>query len=265
MAHDHLEMEYFTFMSMSISLFCALIFIGYFTLALIQKNYKRRWPWSRIFYMFIACSCLIMLIFSPIVEQSHEYFSFHMLVHLVVGMFAPLMIVLAAPFVLIVRSLPVRVARIMIRICKSLYFRIVLNPYISGVINIGGLWVLYTTPLYTLMHEYALLNIIIHLHIFIAGYFFTLSLVYIEPVFHRKKYYHRFIALIISIALHGMLAKYLYIHPPVGVDVVEAQKGVLLMYYGGDIVDGIIMFIIGYQWYLENKMGLIVKEESVQA
>jgi hypothetical protein len=49
------------------------------------------------------------------------------------------------------------------------------------------------------------------------------------------------------LAAHGILAKYLYAHPPAGV--LHAEAGAQLMYYGGDVLDLILIVVFCRQWY----------------
>ena len=55
--------------------------------------------------------------------------------------------------------------------------------------------------------------------------------------------------LVAFLAAHGILAKYLYAHPPPGVPEAQAQAGGRLMYYGGDVLDLILIAIFCRQWY----------------
>ncbi|MEW8987719.1 MAG: cytochrome c oxidase assembly protein, partial [Bacillus sp. (in: firmicutes)] len=61
---------------------------------------------------------------------------------------------------------------------------------------------------------------------------------------------HRLVVFIVSLAGHGILSKYIYTHPPHGVSIVEAKIGGMLMYYGGDVVDIVLIFIFFNHWYI---------------
>jgi putative membrane protein len=107
--------------------------------------------------------------------------------------------------------------------------------------------------LYHMMHEHVLLHIFIHAHVFIAGYLFTISMIYIDPVSHRFSYLYRTIVLIFALAGHGILSKYIYAHPPHGVPVHKAELGGMIMYYGGDIIDALLIFLLCLQWFNSTK------------
>jgi putative membrane protein len=59
----------------------------------------------------------------------------------------------------------------------------------------------------------------------------------------------RAVVLVVFLAAHGILAKYLYAHPPPGVPETQAQAGGQLMYYGGDVLDLVLIAIFCWQWY----------------
>jgi cytochrome c oxidase assembly factor CtaG len=40
-----------------------------------------------------------------------------------------------------------------------------------------------------------------------------------------------------------------YTQPPAGVPVEQAEKGSMIMYYGGDLIDAVLIFILCHQWF----------------
>ena len=111
--------------------------------------------------------------------------------HVLLGMLAPLLMVLATPMTLILRTIPVRSARRLTRILKSLPVQIITNPLCAASLNVGGLWLLYTTDLYVLMQQNIIIHILVHIHVFVAGYLFTMSIIYLEPTPHRLSFTFR--------------------------------------------------------------------------
>ncbi len=87
----------------------------------------------------------------------------------------------------------------------------------------------------------------IHCHVFIAGYVFTAAFISMDPVAHLTGFMYRASVLIVSLAGHGILSKYIYAHPPGGVSETEAQCAGMLMYYGGDLIDIGIIFVLCYK------------------
>ncbi len=157
----------------------ALLAIGLYIGAVLATNRRKRlrkWPWLRtisfVAGVFLAASALV----GPLSRQSHGDFTAHMVGHLLLGMLAPLLIALAAPMTLLLRTLNVNFARKLSRLLRSQPIRLFSHPIVASILNIGGLWLLYTTNLYTAMHANLWLHIIVHIHVFIAGYLFTISI-----------------------------------------------------------------------------------------
>ncbi|EPE61667.1 putative membrane protein [Exiguobacterium sp. S17] len=109
-----------------------------------------------------------------------------MIGHLLLGMLAPLCLALSAPMTLLLRTLDVHVARRVTRVLKSRPLQFFTNPVTASILNIGGLYLLYMTDLYSLMHQSILLYVLIHLHVFLVRvfvyHFFDLCGRHVTPI-----------------------------------------------------------------------------------
>lgn len=226
-----------------------LIMIMYIVAAIQSNRFFKKWPHYRMICWFLGVGCVVVTIVGPLAAQAHTDFVVHMIIHLLLGMLAPLLLVLSAPITLLFRTLNVKSARKLSRLLRSRFVKFYSIPVVASILNIGGLWVLYTTDLFVAMQQNLMLHVLIHLHVFIAGYLFTASLIYIDPTPHRYSYLHRTVIFIIALAGHQILSKYIYAHPPEGVPRAEAEIGGMLMYYGGDVIDIGIIVVLFYQWY----------------
>ncbi|MGP4040066.1 cytochrome c oxidase assembly protein [Gracilibacillus sp. D59] len=261
--HEQVHHESIGLIPQLILLFPFLIgFIIYFLAIVISHQKQRTWPVYRTLFWVTGSTFAMIAVAGPLAERAHLDFTIHMLVHLLLGMLAPLLMVLAAPITLIVRALPVQHAKLLTKWLRSRFVHIISDSIVASILNIGGLWLLYTTDLFTAMHENMILYVVIHLHVFLAGYLFTISIIYIEPTAHRKSYLYRSIIMVLALAGHGILAKYMYANPPIGVPSYQAEIGSMLMYYGGDLVDLIIIFILCSQWYKETRTCVALKTEA---
>jgi putative membrane protein len=227
-----------------------------------SRRYKR-WPLYRTAFWVFGVLCSASVVVGPLANRAHIDFSAHMLGHLLLGMLSPLFLVLAAPMTLVLRTLSVNSARSLSRILKSWPVSIFSDPIVASLLNVGGLWVLYTTDLYGAMQQNIFLHMLIHIHVFFAGYLFTMSMIYIDPTPHRTSFIYRLIVLVIAFAGHGILSKYIYIHPPSNVPIEQAEIGGMLMYYGGDAIDIILIFIFCLQWYRANRPRAVIHETVV--
>ncbi|WP_114571802.1 cytochrome c oxidase assembly protein [Exiguobacterium flavidum] len=210
---------------------------------------KRPWPLHRTLFAVLGTLSAVSAVTGPIAELAHTNFVYHMLGHLLLGMLAPLLFVLAAPMTLCLRTMPVRWARRLSAVLRSGPSRLVTNPVVASLLNVGGLWVLYKTGLYHLMQTNMLIHLLVHLHLFLAGYVFTLSMISLDPVAHRTSYRFRAVVFLLAFAAHSILAKHLYASPPAGVPLEQARSGSQLMYYGGDLIELVIIAVLCLQWY----------------
>lgn len=236
----------------------ALAAAALYAIGLWASRRRSPWPVRRALCWFAGLASAAIAL-GPIARVAHESFTAHMVGHLLLGMLAPLLLVLGAPVTLALLALAVEDARALSRLLRSRAVRWLTHPLTAAVLNAGGLWLLYGTGtfgagsaeggLFALMHRSALVHAVVHLHILLAGYLFTASLVGPDPDPHRASLRVRAVVLVAFIALHSMLAKRLYAHPPAGVDALDAQIGAQVMYYGGDVVDVGLLVLLGMGWF----------------
>lgn len=220
-----------------------------YLIAALNGRSRKAWPWYRSVFWCVGMTGAASGFVGPLATAAHESFTAHMATHLLVGMVAPLLLVLAAPMTLALRTMNVAPARRLTRLLRSGFGRFLTNPVVAAFLNVGGLWALYLTPLYELMQQVMLVHLLVMMHVLIAGYLFTVSLIAVDPSPHRAGLTVRGIVLVVSIAAHGVLAKILYAYPPPGVAPADAGYGARLMFYGGDAVDVVLIVLLCAEWY----------------
>ncbi|GAB2608608.1 cytochrome c oxidase assembly protein [Kocuria himachalensis] len=218
-------------------------------------RHRGPWPVHRTVLWFAGLLCAGTALVGPLAEAARTGFTAHMAGHLLLGMAAPFLLVLAAPVTLALRALPVARARVVTRLLRTPPVRAVTHPVVAGTFNAGGLWALYTTGLYGLMHASVPVHAAVHLHVLLAGCVFTAAVVGVDPDPHRGSFPLRAAVLVGFVAAHSALAKHLYGHPPDGVGASDARTGAQLMYYGGDVVDVALMVVLFAQWYARPRGG----------
>ncbi|MFC0560164.1 cytochrome c oxidase assembly protein [Halalkalibacter alkalisediminis] len=258
--HDHFHHGNHVISTLSQFLLALPFLLGLmvYLLAVVFSNRKyKKWPVYRTICWVVGITLVLFTVAGPLAEQAHTDFTIHMLGHLFLGMLGPLIMVLAAPMTLFMRILPVIIARRVSRLLKHAFFRVVTDPIVASLLNVGGLWILYTTDLYSAMHHSFILHVLVHMHVFLAGYLFTISMINVDLIPHRTSYVYRSIVLVLAIAAHGILSKFIYANPPTGVSPSQAELGGMLMYYGGDVIDIIIIFILCSQWYRDSRPKMV--------
>lgn len=220
-----------------------------YAIGIARQPGTKHWKGQRTLLWYAGLCVAGAALIGPLPDAAHGTFVVHMLGHLLLGMLAPILLVLGAPVTLALRALPVERSRQMVRLLGRPPLAVVAHPVPASVLNVGGLVLLYTTDLYRIMHEHALVYILVHVHVLVAGYLFTAAMIGIDPVANRPSYAYRTVVLVLALGAHSILAKSLYAHPPAGVPIDQAQTGSMVMYYGGDAVDLLLIIAFCAQWY----------------
>jgi putative membrane protein len=207
----------------------------------------RSWPaWRSACWVAGAVAAGVAA--GPVADAAHMDFRAHMVGHVLLGMLAPLLLVLSAPATLLLRALPLTAARQVSRVLRSRVLTVVAHPVVAAALNVGGLWLLYRTGLFhAAMHD-PLPHALVHLHVLLAGCLFTYAIAGPDPAPHRAGLPLRAAVLVLAVAAHNVLAKTLYAAPPDGVDPDQAANGAQIMYYGGAPIEVALMVLLGLEW-----------------
>lgn len=247
-----------------ILLFLVLIVLYIVAVKVANRRFNR-WPATRTICWILGVLAAAAALTGPLAARAHDDFVYHMLGHLLLGMLSPLLVACSAPVTLLLRSLTISWARGLSAWLKRRPMRLLSHPVTASLLNVGGLWVLYYSGLYSAMQYHSVLHVLVHAHMFVAGYLYAAALLCIDPSPHQAGYGFRAGILVLSLAGHGILAKILYAYPPGGVPIAQAESGAQLMYYGGDAVDLILIFLFCLQWYKSARPGKRHKTASSPA
>jgi putative membrane protein len=239
--------------SESASAFVALLVVaGVFILYLVavtrQNHLGRYWSSWRTASFGVGAVLLFAALAPPLADLAHHDFRAHMLQHILIGMLAPLGLVFGAPLTLAFRTLPVQASR---SITAILHNRLI-HPVSAFVSNMGGMVLLYITPLYALTLTNPYLHSFMHLHFLVAGCLFTWAIAGPDPAPNRPGMRTRLLVLFLSIAAHATLGKLMYIYLwPHGTshNAEEIRAAAQLMYYGGDFAELLLVIALFTIWY----------------
>lgn len=178
----------------------------------------------------------------------------HMAQHVLLGMVAPLGLVLGAPSTLALAVLPVAARRRGVAVLRSRPVRVLTHPLAAGALHVGGLYALYVTPLYARTLASPTVHGLVLAHFVLAGSLFAWALVGPERAARRPGPAWRVGVLVGASAAHGYLAKLLYARagdlPPGGHHTVaELQDAAQWMYYAGDLAEVALAVALFAGWY----------------
>ena len=222
--------------------------VAYLAAAARERRGGRGWPIHRMVFAVAGLTLAASGFVGPL-ANAHADFTAHTLAHLLVGMVAPLLLVLSAPVTLALRTLAVVPARRLSRLLRSSPVHVLSHPVTAALLNVGGLWVLHRTDLYAQLGTIPGGHLVVMAHFLAAGYLFTAAIVPVDPSPHRARLVTRAVVLGLAAAAHGILAKLLYIDPPAGVALADGRAGAQLLFYGGDAVDLVLIALLGLEWY----------------
>ncbi|SCL33777.1 putative membrane protein [Micromonospora nigra] len=174
----------------------------------------------------------------------------HMWQHLLLGMLAPLGLVLGAPGTLALRTVDRRAGRAAVHVLRHPALRPLTHPVTGLLLTAGGLWLLHLTPLYRATLVDPLLHDLVHLHFLVSGCLFTWSMAGPDPGPHRPRVPVRLVVLGAAVVAHASLAQLLYAGLLVDVPAPPEQlrAGATVMYYGGDLAEILLALALLAGW-----------------
>ncbi|WP_329461733.1 cytochrome c oxidase assembly protein [Streptomyces sp. NBC_01431] len=207
-----------------------------------------RWPLLRDLSFGAGA---VALVTAALASMPGAPFTAHMVQHLVTGMAAPLLLVLARPVTLALRSLPPGPRRPLLAVVRSRPAGLLVLPPVAALLDAGGLWLLYRTPLFAIAHERPWLAALVHVHVFAAGLLFSAAVCALDPLRRRHGPALRGAALVAAGGAHAVLARTLYATGPPGTRFAAADLAGAAewMYYGGDLVEIALAVAVAAQWY----------------
>ncbi|MGC5291211.1 cytochrome c oxidase assembly protein [Micromonospora sp. DT231] len=214
---------------------------------------RRGWGHRRTAAWLAGCAGLAVAV-GPLAQVPDDPRG-HMAQHLLLGMLAPLGLVLGAPVTLLLRVASPPVRRAVGRLLRARPLHLLAHPVTAALLSTGGLALVLLTPLYAAAERQPVLHHALHLHYLAAGYLFAWSLAGPDPAPRRPGLAVRVGALLGAAAGHAVLAKYLYAQAgtlPPGLDNPDPEafrSAAQLVYYGGDLAEILLATALFTRWY----------------
>ncbi len=211
----------------------------------------RAWSGART-ASFLCGALLVGLAVSPVMHADTA--GGHMARHLVLGMFAPLALVLGAPGTLLLAVLPVVARRPVAAALRSRPLHALSHVTTAAVLSVGGLYLLYLTPLYAASTRWSVVHHLVHLHFLLSGYLYAWAVAGPDPAPRRPGMAVRLAVLVAAGGAHAYLAKLLYSRAPElpagsGFAAGEIRAAAQLMFYGGHLAELLVLVALFAAWY----------------
>jgi len=177
----------------------------------------------------------------------------HTAQHLLLGMHAPLALVLASPVRLLLGAGSPAVRRRVAAVLRSRLVRVASVPAVAALVDTGGLYLLHLTPLLAASHRLPWVHALVVVHFVLAGSLWAWAVAGPDPAPHRPGTGERAVVLVLAAAAHGVLAKLLYaraadLPPGAPGTVAEREQAAVLLSYGGDLAEVLLAAALFAGW-----------------
>ena len=180
---------------------------------LILSRRGVKWPIGRTLAFAIGISAVDFATSGGLGVYSRFAFANHMMSHMVLGMIAPIGIVLGAPITLALRTLPQArnkeewgVRGAFIAILHSKLSRVYTNPVVALAIFDGSLFALYFTPLFGNLMQGHSGHFFMSLHFLLAGILFFQVLIGIDPMPNKIPHLVKIIIIFAAMSIHAFFS-----------------------------------------------------------
>lgn len=188
---------------------CVIGVVAYLAGYLKLRRRGDAWPLQRLVFLLLGCGTLLYLVNGALVVYGQFLFSFHMTEHMVLSMLVPVFLTLSAPMTMLLRATEARRDGSLgphewaMKIVHSRWSAFFSHPVVACVLFAFSLLVFY----YTQLFRWAVTDHIGHMWMIadflFVGYFFTQSLVGIDPLPARAQYPLRLLSLVLVMTFHA--------------------------------------------------------------
>ena len=172
-----------------------------------------KWPVGRTVAFALGISAVDYATSGGLGVYAKFSFEYHMIAHMVLGMIAPIGIVLGAPITLALRTLPQGrneeergVRGTLIALLHSKPAGIFTNPVVILALFDGSLFALYMTPLFGNMMQSHLGHLAMTVHFLLAGILFFHVIIGIDPNPRKVPHIVRIVILFAAMSIHAFFA-----------------------------------------------------------
>jgi putative membrane protein len=182
--------------------------------------------------------------------------------HLLMVMAAPAALALSAPLTLAMRALRPAPRRYLLAVVRSGVADALVRAPVVFVLEVGGMYLYYLTPLYMVAEHVGWVHLLVHLHMFLAGCLLSWFLIGRDPLPARPGTRARLFVLFAAAGCHDLMAKLMYAHllPRGAGSAAGIEFGAQIMFYGGDVVELVLATALLLDWYRRGTRALAREE-----
>jgi putative membrane protein len=218
----------------------------------------RRWsPW-RSAALAGGLAAAVIATQSGIGRYDTEWLSVHLLQHVLLGLVAPLLIVLAAPLTLALQSGGPATRRGLRRALHGRPARLLAHPVVAWCLFGGGLAVIYLTPVLGLAATHPPVHLLVHAHVVASGALFLAVLIGTDPLPRRPPPGARLLVLLVAVPFHAVIGLALLtasapLAPAAYPDLADQRLAGGLFWGTGELFTLVVAAIIFRQWWVAEQ------------
>ena len=174
----------------------------------VWKLHRRgdQWPVTRtLSFVVLGMGCFYFAVASGLGTYDTTLLSVHMVQHMVLSMWVPLLLALGAPVTLALRTLPRRPRGWLLAALHSRAAKVLTFAPLTFLLFVLSPWALYFTQWYDAQLHSSYVHEMTHLHLVLVGCLFVWPLVGIDPVPGRVPYPFRMILIFLTLPFHAFL------------------------------------------------------------
>ena len=179
----------------------------------ILKQRGDSWPVGRTVAFALGVSAMDFATSGGLGVYAKFSFEYHMIAHMVIGMVAPIGLVLGAPITLALRTLPQGrtpdergIRGMLIAFLHSRYSLLLTNPLTALALFDGSLFVLYFTNLFGNLMQSHVGHLFMNIHFLLAGFLFFHVIIGIDPNPRKIPHLVRIVILFAAMSIHAFFA-----------------------------------------------------------
>ena len=236
-----------------VSLAIELALVAWYVVAVRRLAKKgRRWsPWRTA--SFLGATLLVIIaVQSGLAAYDDKVFAAHVVQHLLLMNFAPILYALSAPVTLALQSSARPTQQRLLKVVHHLVVELVTNPVFVVLVSYGTMIVYFLTPFYNFSLEHPLVHDLTHLHFLVSGSLFWWLVVGRDPSRWRLSYPVKLGILAIGIPVTAVLGVSLTgardSIAPLFHTVADTRSGGSILWVVGELTTFVAMAIVVYQW-----------------
>jgi putative membrane protein len=212
----------------------------------------RRWSRWRVASFLGATALVVVAVQSGLASYDDSVFSAHVVQHLLLMNFAPILYALAAPMTLALQSSSRRTQRALLRVLHHPVVEVITHPAFVAVVAFGTMIGYFLTPFYQFSLEHPLVHDATHLHFLVSGSLYWWVVVGIDPSRWRLSYPQKLGLLALGIPVNAILGVTLSgadrSIAPLFHSLADTRSGGAILWIVGELTTLVAMGIVLFQW-----------------